>query len=416
MPRPLDAAPPRPSARRRGRGRGRILALVIAAAGLVAAGALVWVLTRPPRLPALPRFSLIAYADYGAVPAGARRTGAQIADLWANATPAQIRALRVAAPGVKIVTYSAAVQVPGTDPQGLGECLRVRAGAAIPRRDLMLTRSGAPVRKAGTDDLWLDIGASAVQQACAAAAVRQAEAQHADGIFEDLVTPELDVGGTPSCPGGSPDCARQARYDAAWTSFLTTLADRLHEHRLMLILNIGAAFDYGGARGDYQQFWRQWSALADGTLEEEFGFGITQSPPALPQPAWVVRQELENFSWSEAHRKYAVANADLPGGLSPSARARDTAYGLGLELLVADGYSSWNVTAGGYGTPRFGRLSLVGAAQALGAPREGPVTTPREDGLYVRTYARGSVAVNTTGATIEDRTYGRVPAHTAIVR
>ena len=186
---------------------------------------------------------------------------------------------------------------------------------------------------------------------------------------------------------------------ASLTSLLTVAAARLHARGLLLVGNVGGAF------GSFQSLWRRWGAIMDGAMEESWGYGTDHRP--IPQAAVVA--ELQNAAWSEAHLKYVITNGDLPANSETA-----STYGLGLALLVARGLTSWNVSEGNYSSyaPWYREYTV---AQKLGHPSTRSYKT-RADGLYVRRFANGTVAVNATIRTINDRIYGPLAAHSAVIR
>ncbi len=336
------------------------------------------------------RFSRVTY-DNSISAADAGRF--QLLDLGADASRALVASIHAAHPNVKVLGYFSLI-TQSNNPTGLGVCAPY---GEVPNADFLHTSSGAVVTT-GTQQ-WLDPGNAAAQALCINAMLAEAQRAGFDGIFLDQLNVRLDSGGEPSCPGGSANCQTNAAMQASITSFLTAATARLHTQGLLMVGNVG------GAYGSFQPLWRQWGAIMDGALEESWGYGTDR----LPVPQSVVVAELENAAWSEAHRKYVIANGDLPA-YSETA----STYGLGLALLVASGQTSWNVSEGRYTSyaPWYPEYT---DAQKLGYPST-PTYDTKANGLYVRRFANGAVAVNTTEGAISDPTFGALPPHSATIR
>jgi Hypothetical glycosyl hydrolase family 15 len=302
----------------------------------------------------------------------------QVLDLGADASPTLVASIHKAHPGVKVLGYFSPF-------------------AQVPSSYFLHTATGAIVTT-GTEQ-WLDPGNPSAQALCINAMLAEARRGGFDGIFLDQLNVRLNYGGEPECPGGAANCQSDGAMQASLTGFLRAAASRLHARGLLLIGNVS------GAYGSYQPLWRQWGAILDGAMEESWGYGTDRRP--IPQGLIVA--ELQNAAWSEAHLRYVLANGDLPANSETA-----SSYGLGLALLVARGRTSWNVSEGNYGSyaPWYPEYTQ---AQKLGRPATGSYHT-EADGLYVRRFANGTVAVNATAGPIADPTYGLLAAHSAAIK
>jgi hypothetical protein len=378
-------------------------------------------LARPGALGATgpPRLSLISY---GPGTAAAARTvkslGPMFVDVGAEISPRVIRSMRRAAPRARVLTYFSVVTARPHVNDATGQCLAWRRGAprgGVPLGEFLHTASGRPMTSGG--ELLLDFGVPAVQRACAKAMVAQAVRQGAQGIFLDSVNAQLfpDPGpgnGAGLCPGGSATCRSQAAVQRAWTRFMKVAAARLHAAGFMLIPNISFGSDL--CADTTEDCWRAWSRIADGAMDESFVFGAQDEAhagcarPVVREPPSAILTELSDFAWSERNGRYAIASSDIPVG-----DGRDLRYSVGIMLLVAGPHISWVASQGCYSDAARAVHSVLGSwawsqALALGLPRAA-VTVTRE-GLLVRRFARGSVAVNLTASSITSAAVGRIAA------
>jgi hypothetical protein len=361
--------------------------LIAIALGLILAGGS----SRRSRLTATPaRFSRVTYTNSTSAGDAGRF---QLLDLGADASPALVASIHKAHPSVRVLGYFSLV-TESNNPAGVGLCSPY---GRVPSSDFLHTSAGAIVTTGA--EQWLDPGNPSARALCIDAMLAEAKRSGFDGIFLDQLNVRLNNGGEPACPGGSADCQSNGVMQASLTSFLTAAASRLHARGLLLVGNVS------GVYGSFQPLWRQWGALMDGAMEESWGYGTDHRP--IPQS--VVIAELQNAAWSETRLKYVLANGDLPAHSETA-----SSYGLGLALLVARGMTSWNVSEGNYGSyaPWYPEYTQ---AQKLGRPFTLSYDA-QADGLFVRRFANGTVAVNPTTGTISDSTYGALAAHTAVIK
>ncbi|HEY6397618.1 MAG TPA: putative glycoside hydrolase [Solirubrobacteraceae bacterium] len=268
-------------------------------------------------------------------------------------------------PRLQVYMYQYIMYANPADPHGLELCTSLPA--AVAHNWFLRGPDGRPLR-AGLSS-GLDIGIPSFQHACASHAVALAKRYGFDGVFLD------GVGALPDYQFGRPVTA--AKYPthrgwmAAMTSFLVTMSDTVHAHRLKVIANIGGP-----------QAWQRWSPLLDGSMEESWtdgGLGLGQ------QVAWWKRK-LQNAAWSEAHGRYALLH-------SHNAGEAGNVYGLASMLLIAAGHSSYSTSNTNYvGAEEW--FPEYGLAQRLGPPA-GHYLQLR-NGVYERRFANGLVVVNPT--------------------
>ena len=319
-----------------------------------------------------------------------------------------ISALRASHPGIKALAYQALWWMRPGDKLGYSDCLPGSASYA----ESWYLHDGKGVRESwgsGTSIKYgMDFGNASYLQSCAQHIVANAKAIGADGVFLDGAPSSVHWAQftspcTPS-PPASPTCSSDARFQAAMTHALSYVAGQLHANGLLAFVNISGGnvtFCCGGG----PSIWDQYVSQVDGSMQEAWTYGTNH----LPLPATEVIAGLGNTAWSEANHKYVLVNDDITNCQTCSL------YGLATMMLVAGGYSSYDIANGIYtGTSNGVWWPSYTTAQAVGAAL-GPYTT-LADGLMIRRFSAHTVVVNDTTAAIKDPTYGTVAATSALIR
>lgn len=321
-----------------------------------------------------------------------------------SAAPSYIASLRAQSPGVIVLIYQSMWLRPTGDPAGETTCLP--GGGSYPPEWYLRSSAGAPeplsavVPSAG---YAMDFANSDYVKACAQHAVATALAMGADGVFLDGAATSVHWAQLPEpCGAASTTCTSDAAWQSAMTSALTDLASALHARGLVLFANVSGG-NVDSCCGGGPAVWRRYVAPLDGALEESWTYGTDHQP----LPAHQVAVAMNNVAWDEAHGKATIVNDDAAGCESCAT------LGLATELLIANGSTSYDIAAGVYRQYATWWPSYS-AALRLGLPR-GPYVVA-SDGLLVRRFTLGAVAVNLTAAPIADPEFGAVPAHSGLIR
>ncbi|MGI8571041.1 MAG: putative glycoside hydrolase [Solirubrobacteraceae bacterium] len=306
-------------------------------------------------------------------------------------------------PGTRLLLYKDYTAAP-SDTAGVGGCAPWNSSkpyGGIPMSWFLLNSSGTPIYNSGYAVYELDPGNQQVQQACLSSAISLAKQGGFDGVFFDSVQTSLFWANLKPSTCSSATCQSDTNWHAAMMSWITNESAGLHAQGLMSFGNIAGGcsplFNGGPAWWDaFQQ------AGLDGASEESFTSGTNHLPMVTSQ--W--KQELANEVWSEANGKYLLGNADV------GANEALNVYGLGTVLLAAQGRSSWNTDSGNYTSPEYW-FPEYNTALALGAPLGS--YTVQSNGLYVRRFQNGGVAVNPTTSTVDDPAYGTLGPQSALI-
>jgi hypothetical protein len=352
----------------------------------------------------LAQFHRMSYSNQSS-PSDAHLQIAVVSDLYA--TPAYVASLRAASPGVKVLAYQTLWWMRPSDTSGSSDCLPGKG--SYPEAWYMHNGAGArEIWSPGTTNAKyaMDFANSAYLAACEAHVLSVVKATGADGVFFDGSPTSLHWAQLPtSCtlsPPASPTCASDTSFQNAMASALTYMSSSLHANGKLVVSNISGgnvAFCCHGGPA----VWQKYVSQIDGAMQESWTYGTNH----LPLPATEVQAGLLNTAWSEARGKYTMLNDDIT-----NCESCDD-YGLASMLLVATGRSSYDTANGSYAGNYGAWWPSFNTAQNLGSPLGG--YTPLADGLMVRKFANGWVAVNDTTAAIADPTYGAVPATSAII-
>jgi hypothetical protein len=316
----------------------------------------------------------------------------------ANARRA-IAAIHQAHPRVLILLYKN-YTASSSDPQGVGGCAGWNSSkpyGGVPLSWFLKDRHGAPLFQSKFGLYQLDPGNSQVQNACLSSAVSLAKSGGYNGVFWDSINPSLHWAAVDPSNCSSSPCASDANWQAGIQSWVTKESAGLHKQGLLSFGNIGggAVNYYGGGGSTYWQRYQQTGL--DGAEEESFALGND----GKPVPTWQWQQGLANEVWSEANGRYMLGNGDVYTN-----RALNV-YGLATLLLAAQHRSSWDTASGNYTSGEYW-FPEYNTALALGAPLG--AYTIQANGLYVRHFKNGTVLVNPTTSSINDRFYGQIPA------
>lgn len=314
-----------------------------------------------------------------------------------------VASIHASDPGTRLLLYKNYTAAP-SDPAGVGGCAPWNSSqpyGGIPMSWFLLNSSGTPIYNSGYAVYELDPGNPQVQQACLSSSISLAKAGGFDGVFFDSIQTSLFWANLKPSTCSSATCQSDTAWHAAMMSWVTNESAGLHAQGLMSFANIAGGcsplFNGGPAWWDaFQQ------AGLDGASEESFTSGTNHLPMVTSQ--W--KQLLANEVWNEANGKYLLANADVGGN-----EALNT-YGLATVLLGAQGRSSWNTDSGNYTAPEYW-FPEYNTALALGAPLGS--YTVQSNGLYVRSFQNGAVAVNPTTSTVNDPAYGTLGPQSALI-
>ena len=321
--------------------------------------------------------------------------------------PSYIARLHASHPGIKVLAYQALLWMRPADKLGYSDCLP--GSASYPESYYL--HDGHGVRESWSSGAsikyGMDFGNASYLATCAKNMVADAKAIGADGVFIDGAPSsvhwlQLRSSCTPSGPG-SATCASDANLQAAMTHALGYITGQLHANGLISVVNISGGnvtFCCGGGPA----IWDQYVSQVDGSMQESWTYGTNH----LPLPATEVIAGLGNTAWSEAHHKYVMLNDDITNCQACSL------YGLATMMLVAGGYSSYDIANGVYtGSSNGVWWPSYSTAQAVGTPLAAYSTLA--DGLMIRRFSAHTVVVNDTTAAIKDPTYGTVAATSAII-
>ncbi len=307
-------------------------------------------------------------------------------------------------PQTRILLYKNWSVAPG-DTLGVNGCAPWNSSqpfGGVPMSWFLLTPSGTPVWNSHYAYYMLDPSNPQVQQACASDAATMAKLGGYDGVFWDTQYTSLFWASLSPRNCSSAMCQSDANWHSGMTSWVTNVSATLHASGLLSFGNIAggnsSAF-LGGGPGWWDAFLQ---AGFDGAEEESFTSGTNHVP--IPLANW--KLEVANEAWNEANGKYLLANADVGSNQALNV------YGLATLLLAAGGRSSWDTDSGNYLTNEYW-FPQYDTALALGGPL-GPYSV-QANGLYIRTFQNGSVAVNPTTTTISDPVYGNVAGQTGLI-
>jgi hypothetical protein len=305
---------------------------------------------------------------------------------------------------IKVLAYQSPWLRPTNDPSGLTTCLAGKG--SYPSSWYMMSSAGqreAWRSKAGPT-YQMDFGNSAYVQACAAHAISIARQIGADGIFMDglassVYWDQLPTKCSSTARGASAACTSNSTWQNKMTAAVSVLTGKLHAQHLMMTGNIGGG-NITGIGGGGPAVWQRYDSKMDGAMEESWTYGTNHKPV----PASRVQNGLANVAWAEANGKYTIVNDDITNCASCSG------YGMATLLLVGQRLSSYDLSAGSYNNysawwSSYGKSAGMGVAL-------GKYST-QSNGLMVRRFLNGSVAVNDTTHAISDPTFGRVPADSA---
>ena len=308
---------------------------------------------------------------------------------------------------IKVLAYQSPWLRPSSDPSGQTTCLAGKG--SYPSSWYMMSSAGQRQTwhsKAGPT-YQMDFGNSAYLQACAAHAISIARQIGADGIFMDGVATsvywdQLPTKCSTTARGASAACTSNATWQNQMTAALSYLTSKLHAQHLMMTGNIGGG-NITGIGGGGPAVWQRFDSQMDGAMEESWTYGTNHKPV----PASRVQNGLANVAWAEAHGKYTIVNDDITNCSSCSG------YGMATLLLVGQRLSSYDLSAGSYNNysawwNSYGKGAGMGVAL-------GNYST-QSNGLMVRRFLNGTVAVNDTAHAISDPTFGRVPADSATLQ
>lgn len=352
----------------------------------------------------LAQFSRVTYDDTPSS-SDARASMVVLQRGWAVAN--YVAQLRRDHPGIKILAYQALWWMRPSDIHGYSDCLT--GTGTYPESWFLHDSHGArEVWNTGTSNLKyaMDFGNAAYLSACVKNMVADVKATGADGVFLDGAPSSLHWSQlrSPCAPSGSATCASDANFQAAMTHALAAVTAQMHANGLIAVANISGGnvtFCCGGG----PKIWDQYVSQLDGSMQEAWTYGTNH----LPLPATEVIAGLGNTAWSEAHHKYVMLNDDITNCQACSL------YGLAAMMLVAGGYSSYDIANGIYtGTSNGVWWPSYTTAQAVGTPLAAYATLA--DGLMVRRFSAHTVLVNDTTAAINDPSYGTVAATSALIR
>ena len=352
----------------------------------------------------LAQFDRMSYSNQSS-PSDAHLQIAVVPDLYA--TPTYVASLRAASPGIKVLAYQTLWWMRPSDTSGSSDCLPGKG--SYPEAWYMHNGAGArEIWGPGTTNAKyaMDFSNRSYLAACAAHVMSVIKATGVDGVFFDGSPTSVHWAQLPtSCtlsPPASATCATDTNFQTAMTAALAYMASYLHTNGKIVVSNISGgnvAFCCHGGPA----IWQKYVSQIDGAMQESWTYGTNH----LPLPATEVQAGLLNTAWSEAQGKYTLVNDDIT-----NCESCDD-YGLASMLLVAAGLSSYDTANGSYNGNYGAWWPSFATAQNLGAPLGAYTTLP--DGLMVRQFAHGWVAVNDTTASIADATYGTVPATSAII-
>jgi Hypothetical glycosyl hydrolase family 15 len=314
-----------------------------------------------------------------------------------------VASIHASDPGTRLLLYKNYTAT-SSDPAGVGGCAPWNSSqpyGGIPMSWFLLNSSGAPIYNHTYAVYELDPGNRQVQQACLSSAISLAKQGGYDGVVFDSIQTSLHWTNFNPATCSSATCQSDTNWQAAMMSWVTNMSAGLHANGLLSFGNIGGGASpiLGGGPAWWDAFQQ---AGLDGASEESFTSGTNHLP--VPFSQW--KQEIANEVWNEANGKYLLANADVGGN-----EALNT-YGLATVLLGAQGRSSWDTASGNYTSPEYW-FPEYNTALALGAPLGS--YTVQSNGLYVRSFQNGAVAVNPTTSTVNDPAYGTLGPQSALI-
>ncbi|RSM73465.1 hypothetical protein DMH04_41375 [Kibdelosporangium aridum] len=246
----------------------------------------------------------------------------------------------------------------------------------------LATRSGSRIRSTkfdagdGFGHYLIDVGLTAYQQASAQWLIRKCQTEGYTGIYLDEIN-EFQAYAGYTIPS---NYANDYRFQIAQLAYIRYVAAELKNAGLSCHVNLASN----------ATAWRQHVADACDGVEIEF-FVVQYTVNSLD--AWHVAN-LSNGVWKE-QLDWVAANEARGHSTMCQADARnenEVRYALASMLLVTEGNGVFAATKGGYGTGSAWWTADMANAQKLGQPMGAKRTTP--DGLHVRDFEQGSVAVN----------------------
>jgi hypothetical protein len=327
-------------------------------------------------------------------------------------------------PNVRVLAYQSPWLRPAGDPSGVSTCLAGRG--TYPSKWFMYGSRGKR-------QIWhlphigtmyqMDFANAGFLRACARHAIQEARSIGADGVFMDGLATSVHWAQLPgSCVRSgsaakarpkrrrkrtavlqaSLTCTSNVHWQNTMTRALAYLGGQFHGHNLLFMGNIGGGnVNFTGGGGS--TVWERYDSELDGAMEESWTYGTD----GRPVPAARLQAGLANVAWAEAHHKYSILNDDITNCSSCSG------YGMAALLLVGQKLSSYDISNGSYGSYNSWWSQYYDKGQRLGNAQGNYYT--QSNGLLVRRFTYGTVVVNDTTHAINDPTFGRVAATSALI-
>jgi hypothetical protein len=288
----------------------------------------------------------------------------------------RLQQLKAANPDVKVLMYknlSASIDYP-SDVYLTTGVSHDEADAEHPEWFLRNT-SGQRFTHRDYGNLWaMDVGSASYQQRWADNVLRSLKTLGFDGVFIDDTNPTMK---------GHYDATKVAKYPSdeayqqATESALAKITPQLRSAGYSIVANIGHF-------GEYPDVGRRWLQYMDGAMDENFGkWGSTAGSGYAWEGYW--KNELGSLKYAQEQGKDFLAVTHSADGDAAAAR-----YGWATVLLGAAGNAQFAMH-NSYSTENW----FPEYDYDIGEP-VGP-ETPLSNGLHVRLFANGMVAVNPTG-------------------
>jgi hypothetical protein len=335
----------------------------------------------------------------------AQRNSYVILQAWKSTLATQLKA---ANPGLKVLVYQDASamsnggRVNGWASSGVGYD---EADTAHPDW-FLLNKSGGRIPENSWPWLYLaDVGSAGYQQRWADNVTRLLQSGPWDGVFLDDTNPTTKYHTNPSNVAKYPN---DTAYQSAMRSFLAYVGPRIQAAGKLAISNMGAWVEYPTVVSGWLQY-------VDGGMDEMFGKWSTTPGDGYRDPTqW--RTQLGELQGAEAAGKSFLAVTQ-----SSVTDTQAQRFGWGTLLLGAGGHASFYANYDQQSEPWLSDYDTD-----LGSPTSAASALP--SGAYVRSFSRGLVVVNPTGATqhvdfggsysgdgLSDATGANMPSKTALI-